>query len=164
MKVIIETESGSVYHLDSNEMAWEKTKYVPGPLAPTNTIRTGGGRLLQWPRFEVGQPLFLKGPSLTPEGDFRLINTSLVTKIIQLDEEGDEPPVVIESPFASLQVGDTVIRMLAGVAPVKMIISDITDELIVCGPWTFDKITGAEIDIELGWGNIITGSFLVPPK
>ena len=164
MKVILETETGSVYHLDNKEMTWEKLKFVPNALTPTDPLRTGGGKLLEWPRFEVGQPLLLKGPPLTPEADFRLINTSLVTRIIQQDEEGDEQPVIPESPFRNLKVGDTVTRMLAGTVPMELKITEITDELIACGPWTFDKNTGAEVDLELGWGNIITGSFLVPPK
>jgi len=163
MKVIIETESGSTYHLDSQAMTWEKVKYIPRAATPDDPepVRTGQGKLIEWPRFEVRQPLILLGPSLTPGGDYRQILTTLVTRIIQVDEEGDEAPIIPESCFSCLQIGDTVTRMLAGALPIELLISDITENLIVCGPWTFDKVTGAEIDEELGWGNIVTGSYLV---
>jgi hypothetical protein len=61
-----------------------------------------------------------------------------------------------------MEVGDTVIRWLAGVAPMPLKITERTDDLIVCGPWTFDRKTGAEIDPDLGWGPppLMTGSFL----
>lgn len=45
-------------------------------------------------------------------------------------------------------------------------VSKVTDDLIFCGPWKFDRMTGAEIDEELGWGSkdsegvIRTGSFI----
>ena len=35
----------------------------------------------------------------------------------------------------------------------------------VCGPYKFDRITGAEVDEELGWGAppLMTGSFIILP-
>lgn len=53
--------------------------------------------------------------------------------------------------FEKLRVGDVVVRMLAGTLPMKLQVSDITEQLIVCSAWQFDKATGAEIDEELGW-------------
>ncbi len=66
--------------------------------------------------------------------------------------------------FEKLRVGDVVVRMLAGTLPMKLQVSDITDQLIVCSAWRFDKVTGAEIDEELGWGPppLMTGSYLDP--
>ena len=64
--------------------------------------------------------------------------------------------------FENLQVGDVVVRMLAGTLPMKLQVSDITDQLIICSAWQFDKVTGAEIDEELGWGPppLMTGSYM----
>jgi hypothetical protein len=61
------------------------------------------------------------------------------------------------------KVGDTVTRMLAGVVEMKLLVTDVTDTIIICGAWTFDRETGAEIDHDLGWGAppMMTGSFLV---
>lgn len=61
------------------------------------------------------------------------------------------------------EVGDVVTRILAGI-PMKLRVSEVTPELISCGPWTFDPLTGAEIDEELGWGPppLATGSYLIP--
>jgi hypothetical protein len=39
-------------------------------------------------------------------------------------------------------------------------VSDVTAERIVCGPWEFDKVSGAEIDEDLGWDVNGTGSYL----
>lgn len=60
-----------------------------------------------------------------------------------------------------LQIGDTVVRNMAGIKmPLK--VTSLSDNEIVCGPWTFDRATGAEIDDELAWGPKygVTGSFL----
>lgn len=61
-----------------------------------------------------------------------------------------------------MKVGDTVTRMLAGSLPMELKITELTDTLIVCGPWTFDRKTGAEIDEDLDWGPPPkrTGSYL----
>jgi len=58
-----------------------------------------------------------------------------------------------------MKVGDKVIRILAGL-PMDLIVTAIDDEFIHCGPWKFDKVSGAEIDEELGWGANGTGSYL----
>jgi hypothetical protein len=34
--------------------------------------------------------------------------------------------------FENLRVGDVVVRMLAGTLPMKLQVSDITDQLIIC--------------------------------
>jgi len=66
--------------------------------------------------------------------------------------------------LAQLKVGDTVTRLLAGSLPVELIVSEITEDKICCGPWEFHPQTGGEIDEELGWDGGIsgpTGSLLV---
>jgi hypothetical protein len=65
-----------------------------------------------------------------------------------------------------VKVGDTVTRWLAARCPMKLKVNKVTDELIYCGPWKFDRLAGFEIDEELGWGEkdadgiIQTGSFI----
>ena len=68
--------------------------------------------------------------------------------------------VITVPELANLKVGDTVTRMLGGSIPMELVISRI-DDVIECGPWTFNKDTGLEIDEDLGWDGVrITGSFL----
>jgi hypothetical protein len=64
--------------------------------------------------------------------------------------------------FRRAVVGDMVMRLLAGV-PCPLKVTEITDTLIRCGPWEFDRATGAEIDDLLNWGAPpeMTGSFLL---
>jgi len=70
--------------------------------------------------------------------------------------------------FENIKPGDTVCRMLGGTVPMDLLVSEVTDTEILCGPpdggWMFCRKTGAEIDPELGWGAppLHTGSFLVP--
>jgi hypothetical protein len=61
-----------------------------------------------------------------------------------------------------LKVGQPVVRMLAGVVPMPLKVTAVTDKRIICGAWEFDRATGAEIDEELGWGPppLATGSFI----
>lgn len=62
----------------------------------------------------------------------------------------------------ALDIGDEVVRWLGGTIPMRLKITAITDDRIVCGPWEFDRVTGAEIDDELDWGPPpkMTGSYL----
>jgi hypothetical protein len=68
--------------------------------------------------------------------------------------------------FDKVKVGDVVTRMLAGTIPMALRVTEITVLSIICGDYTFDKVTGAEIDDYLNWGPppLMTGSFLKPPK
>ena len=59
--------------------------------------------------------------------------------------------------FRNVKVGETVKRMLAGVVPMKLKVSEITETRIICGPWEFDRNTGLEIDEDIP----VTVSFLV---
>lgn len=70
------------------------------------------------------------------------------------------------SPFASLKVGDEVTRVLGGEVFMALQVTELTDKLITCGDWTFDRATGAEIDEYFRWGPEygVTGSFLLPHK
>ena len=68
--------------------------------------------------------------------------------------------------FENLNVGDVVTRMLGGTIPMKLSVSAITDRIITCSAWQFDRVTGAEIDEVLGWGPppLMTGSYLESVK
>lgn len=59
-----------------------------------------------------------------------------------------------------VKVGDIVTRVMAGL-PMQLKVSEVTDDLIKCGPWEFDKRTGAEVDEDLDWGIHGTGSYLL---
>lgn len=65
-----------------------------------------------------------------------------------------------------IKVGDKVTRTLAGTVKMELFVTEITDSTIICGWWTFDKSTGAEIDEDLDWGPPpkMTGSVIEIPK
>lgn len=69
-----------------------------------------------------------------------------------------------------IKVGDTIIRLLAESVPMELKVTEIDDELIYCGPkgegWTFDRVSGIEVDDDLGWGPKYgrTGSRIVGVK
>jgi len=53
--------------------------------------------------------------------------------------------------FSKVAVGDTVTRMLGGVVPMELPVTDVTETEIILGPfgWTFDRKTGLEVDDEI---------------
>jgi len=63
-----------------------------------------------------------------------------------------------------LRVGDQVTRWLAGVVPIPLVVTSRKGGLIECGAWTFDARNGAEIDPDLGWDEMGTGSYIRPPS
>ena len=69
--------------------------------------------------------------------------------------------------FEHVRPGDVVCRMLAGTIPMLLTVTTVDDELIHCGAegagWAFDRVSGVEVDEELGWGPSfgISGSYLV---
>lgn len=62
--------------------------------------------------------------------------------------------------------GEFINRYLGGIdKPMSLKVTEVTDSRIICGPWQFDKLTGAEIDEELGWGPLSgTGSYIRPEQ
>ena len=62
--------------------------------------------------------------------------------------------------LSDITTGTIVTRMMCGM-PMELRVTEVTDALIKCGPWEFDKLTGAEVDEELGWGRQETGSYLL---
>jgi len=66
----------------------------------------------------------------------------------------------------NLRVGDPVERWLGGEPPpMKLRVTAIKKDLIVCGWYTFDLASGAEVDEALGWriGTRVTGSYIRAP-
>lgn len=63
--------------------------------------------------------------------------------------------------FSQVKVGNHVERMLGGSIPMKLLVIEVTDDLIVCGGgWQFSRRNGAEIDEDIGWNEHRSGSFL----
>ena len=65
--------------------------------------------------------------------------------------------------LSSLKVGDRVCRMLSGVIPLNLTVSEVDQSnngFIHCGPWKFHKVTGGEVDEDIGWDGHTTGSFI----
>ena len=60
-----------------------------------------------------------------------------------------------------LSPDDPVHRWL-GQVPMKLKVTQVTQDRIICGAWEFDRQTGAEIDEELGLGPDGTGSWIRP--
>lgn len=65
--------------------------------------------------------------------------------------------------FKHIKVGDVITRMLAGKVPMQLKVSEVTEDKIIAGWYTFDRIYGAEIDEDLNWGPppLATGSFIL---
>jgi len=55
-----------------------------------------------------------------------------------------------------------VYRHLGGVLCMPLTVTSVTENHIVCGDWTFDRLTGVEIDDVLQWGPAwgVTGSYI----
>jgi hypothetical protein len=62
--------------------------------------------------------------------------------------------------LAGIKPGDVVTRWLAGIVPMELIVTEISDHFIHCGSRRFDRNTGGEIDDGLDWDGICTGSFI----
>lgn len=73
----------------------------------------------------------------------------------------------VSEDASAVKVGDVVQRTIMGMGGqpkpfMKLRVTEVTDDKIVCGLWEFDKAGGAEIDEDLGWGpkHGVTGTFL----
>lgn len=60
-----------------------------------------------------------------------------------------------------VNVGDKVTRIMAGKLMMYLTVTEITDKLIICGPWEFSRENGMEIDEDLGWDENGSGSWLL---
>ena len=62
----------------------------------------------------------------------------------------------------NVRPGDTVERMLCGMLPMQLRVTQVTEDRVICGDWEFSRVNGAEIDDELGWTGGESGSFIRP--
>lgn len=68
----------------------------------------------------------------------------------------------IQNNLDQCKLGDTVNRYLSTIpTPMKLVITQITEDRIICGDWKFDKTTGAELDEMLGWSAHYSGSYII---
>ncbi|OAI41263.1 hypothetical protein AYO40_03520 [Planctomycetaceae bacterium SCGC AG-212-D15] len=51
-----------------------------------------------------------------------------------------------------IKPGDIVLRAVGESVMMAMKVTGITEDLIICGSWKFDRETGMEEDEDLGWG------------
>ena len=59
-----------------------------------------------------------------------------------------------------VKIGDTVQRNMCG-AIMELIVTEVTDIVIKCGDWQFNRETGGEIDEDLEWDGVNRfGSFI----
>ena len=162
-RVRFQTETGSVYELTraaSGKMSWQRLSatLVSGPL------RTDGGRLLAWPEVVVGARCLLMCEPLNPPAP-RVVATSFVVTL--LDEQRRAIPAdsrTARRTFRDLRVGDLVARAVAGVRLGPYRVKRVEEDLINVGLWSFDRVTGIEVDPDLGFGpGGVVGSWLVHP-
>ena len=64
-----------------------------------------------------------------------------------------------------VEVGDTVVRVLAGIR-MELKVSKVEEDLVHCGDWQFERNTGIEFDPDLHWGSRwgMSGSFIIEVK
>ena len=64
--------------------------------------------------------------------------------------------------LTNVKIGDTVTRWLGGTVPMTLRVTGISHAAIECGPYTFNRATGAEMDEDLDWGPPpkTTGSYI----
>ena len=64
-------------------------------------------------------------------------------------------------PLDTVKPDDVVVRLLGEAVKMKLAVTAITQDRIICGSWQFCRETGAEIDEELGWDRNGTGSRII---
>ena len=63
--------------------------------------------------------------------------------------------------LSDMRLGDTVVRWFYEIA-MKLVVTGVTEHRIICGPREFCRLSGAEIDEELGLGPGYTCSYIEP--
>ena len=64
-------------------------------------------------------------------------------------ESGEKQRKGLDMKISEVKTGDVVIRNMCGVE-MKLKVSEVTDDLIICGDWHFNRVTGGEVDEEIG--------------
>jgi hypothetical protein len=159
--VRFQTETGSIYQLTrvaTGAMSWSRLSATMA----SGTLRTEGGALREWPEVVIGRRCHLIGEPVNPPFP-RFVSTSFVVAI--LDRANKVLPVSTAGAnrtFRYLRTGDQVTRFAAGQRMGELKVTLVEEHVVRCGPWTFDRITGIEIDPELGWGpGGLVGTWLV---
>jgi hypothetical protein len=62
----------------------------------------------------------------------------------------------------NIRTGDTVERVLCGMLPMQLKVSQVTKHRIICGTLEFSRANGAELDEDLGWTGGESGSYIRP--
>ena len=62
----------------------------------------------------------------------------------------------------NIRAGDMVERLLCGMLPMQLRVSQVTNDRIICGAWEFSRANGAELDEDLGWTGGESGSVIRP--
>jgi len=150
-RIRFQTETGSIFELTrtrTGAMYWQR---LSATLA-SGVLRTDGGRLLAWPEVVIGARCqMLSEPIDAPFP--RGVATSFV--VARLDEGGRVLPVAAAAArrtFRYLRVGDHVTRLVGGQRMGSFEVTAVDATLVHCGPWTFDRVTGIEVDPDLGLG------------
>jgi hypothetical protein len=162
-RIGFQTETGSVYELrrTSSAMTWQR---VSATLA-SGVLRSEGGVLVSWPQVSVGARCHLLCEPMN-RSFTRLVSTSLV--VAMLDSAGRAVPATAADArrtFGYLSVGAWVTLAAAGQHIGHWQVSAVDDRLVHCGVWTFDRVTGIEVDPELGLGpGGRIGAWLVHPN
>ena len=69
------------------------------------------------------------------------------------------------SNLKSLKIGDKVYRWFGGSVPaMDLVVTEISEDLIVCGDYIFGTKNGLEIDEDLGWTDEGSGSYITISK
>jgi hypothetical protein len=96
----------------------------------------------------------------------RLVSTSFV--VAMLDSAGRALPATAADArrtFRYLSVGAWVTLAAAGQPIGQSEVSAVDDRLVHCGLWAFDRVTGIEVDPELGLGlGGRIGAWLIHPN
>jgi len=62
--------------------------------------------------------------------------------------------------LSGLEPGALAIRWLGGCCMMQVKVTEVTPETILCGPFRFSRLTGAELDPALGWTAAMSGSWI----
>lgn len=74
------TINGSVYKLDKQAMTWERI----GTTSKSGKIRQENGKLLSWPRIDIGWGALLNDSKVRPGMQVHYISTS---KVVSVEDE-----------------------------------------------------------------------------
>lgn len=82
-----ETETGSIYIIDTELKTWKKERMpvIEGPMP----LRSQSGVYIEIDEVAVGKPITMLGKPLNKKATFRLIKTSFVIKLEKAESDAD---------------------------------------------------------------------------